>query len=132
MVTTTRWAEAVIMLMLAGLPTAAVADDALKVVAAPKEFIGQQVTVGCLVAYAQEESPTWCEVYDGSGKEAGTILFYLINVTPEDRARAMQDCGNQNPRKNNHNRCLARITGRANVSFQKAFLSDPIVEWASK
>ncbi|MBM6583653.1 hypothetical protein ILT44_25975 [Microvirga sp. BT689] len=57
--------------MLAALPTAAEADDALKVVAAPKDFIGQQVTVSCLITYAQKSSPTWCEVYDSSGQEAG-------------------------------------------------------------
>lgn len=121
-----------ILLLLAALPSAAVADDAMKVVAAPRDFIGQQVTVPCLIAYAQEASPTWCEVYDGSGKEAGTILFYLINITQEDRARAMKDCGNQNPSKNNRDRCTVTLTGQVGVQSQKAFLTDPTVEWANK
>jgi hypothetical protein len=99
------WAGSVIMLTLAALPTAAVADDAVKVVAAPTEFIGQQVTVSCLIGYAQEASPTWCEVYHPSGQEAGTIYVYLINIPrQEDRARALQDWADQNPRKNNRNR----------------------------
>jgi hypothetical protein len=121
------------LLILAVLPSAAVADDPMKVVAAPREFIGQQVAVPCLITYAQSETPTWCEVYDPSGKEVGTILFYLINVTQEqDRSRAMKDCGNQNPSKNNRERCMATLTGKIGVQFQKAFLTDPTLEWANK
>jgi hypothetical protein len=119
--------------MLAALPTAAVADDALKVVTAPKEFIGQQVTVSCLITYAQEMSPTWCEVYDGSGQEAGTIYIYLMNIPrQEDRVRAMQDCADQNPRKNNRDRCLVTVTWRVSVQREKAFLTDPALEWVNK
>jgi hypothetical protein len=126
------WAEGAIMLMMTAPPIAG-ADDALKVVAAPNEFIGQQVTVPCLITYAQEASPSWCEVYDGSGQEAGTILFYLINLAQEgDRLRATQDCGHQNPGRNNRDRCMATLTGRVGVQFQKAFLTDPTVEWVNK
>ena len=126
-------AEGVAMLMLAALPAAAAADDAEKVVAAPKEFIGHQVTASCQIAYAQETSPTWCEVYGSSGQEVGTIYIYLINIPrQEDRLRAMQDCANQNPRKNNRDRCMVTLTGRVAVQSQKAFLSDPTVEWANK
>jgi hypothetical protein len=108
------------MLMLAALPTAAGADDALKVVAAPKDFIGQQVTASCLITYAQKSSPTWCEVYDGSGQEAGTILFYLINLAKEeDRLQATQDCGNQNPRRNNRDRCMVTVTGRVGARSRR-------------
>jgi hypothetical protein len=114
-------AEGVPILMLAALPTTAVADDSLKVVAAPNEFIGQQVTVSCLIAYAQEASPTWCEVYDASGQEAGTINVYLINIPrQENRARAMRDCADQNPRKNNRDRCLVTLTGRVGVQREKS------------
>jgi hypothetical protein len=116
MVAVIPWALGAIMLMMAAPLTAAGADDALKVVAAPKEFIRQQVTVPCLITYAQESSPSWCEVYDDSGQEAGTILFYLINLAQEgDRLRATQDCGNQNPRGNNRDRCMATLTGRVGV-----------------
>ena len=120
MVTVIRWAGGAGMLMLAALPTAAGADDALKVVAAPKDFIGQQVTVSCLITYAQTSSPTWCEVYDGSGQEAGTILFYLINLAKEeDRLQATQDCGNQNPRRNNRDRCMVTVTGRVGARSRR-------------
>jgi hypothetical protein len=122
-----------VMILMTAVPTAAGADDAMKVVAAPRDFIGQQVAVPCLITYAQPETPTWCEVYDASGKEAGTILFYLINLAQEqDRARAMKDCGNQNPSKNNRERCMVTLTGKVGVQFQKAFLTDPTVEWANK
>ena len=126
-------AEGVTMLMLAALPAAAAADDAEKVVAAPKDFIGQQVTASCQIAYAQETSPTWCEVYGSAGQEVGTIYIYLINIPrQEDRLRAMQDCANQNPRKNNRDRCMVTLTGRVAVQSQKAFLTDPRIEWVNK
>jgi hypothetical protein len=127
------WAGSVIMLTLAALPTAAIAGDALKVVAASTEFIGQQLTVSCLIGYAQEASPTLCGVYHPSGQEGETIYVYLINITrQEDRARALQDCADQNPRKNNRNRCMVTLTGRVSVQRQKAFLSDPTVEWVNE
>ena len=85
-------AEGVTMLMLAALPAAAAADDAEKVIAAPKDFIGQQVTASCQIAYAQET----------------------------------------NPRKNNRDRCMVTLTGRVAVQSQKAFLTDPRIEWANK
>jgi hypothetical protein len=53
----THWpfrVEGVAMLMLATLPAVAAAGDAEKVIAAPKEFIGQLVTASCQIAYAQE------------------------------------------------------------------------------
>jgi hypothetical protein len=91
------------------------------------------VTVSCLIAYAQETSPTWCEVYSPSGQEAGTIYVHLVNIPrQEDRVWAMQNCADQNPRKNNRNRCMATLTGRMSVQRQKAFLSDPTVEWVNK
>jgi hypothetical protein len=72
-------------------------------------------------------------VYDVSGREVGTILLYLNNIPgEEDRARATRDCGSQNPTKNVRERCLATLTGRVGVSFQKAFLHDPTIEWAQK
>ena len=126
-------ANAIAILALAALPRAAAANDAIKVVTAPKEFLGQKVTVDCLLAYAQETSPTWCEVYNSSGAEVGTIYVYLINVPGQgDRVRAMQECGDQNPRKNNRERCQVTLTGVVGIQSQKAFLSDPMIEWASK
>ena len=125
-------AHAFIALALTALPTASVADDGLKVVSAPRDFVDQKISASCLITYAQEASPTWCEVHDASGKELGTILLYLINLPPEDRARAVKDCGNQNPAKNVRERCLATLTGRVGMSFQKAFLHDPTIEWAQK
>jgi hypothetical protein len=127
------WANRVAILTLVSIPTAAPADDAAKVVASPRDFIGQKVTVPCLITYAQEASPSWCEVYDSSGQEVGTILFYLINITrDEDRLRATQDCGNQNPRRNKRDRCVATLSGQVGVQFQKAFLTDPTIEWTNK
>jgi hypothetical protein len=121
------------MLLLAALPTAAEANDALNVVAAPKDFIGQKVSVSCEFAYAQEASPIWCEVFDSAGKEVGTIYVYLTNLPhQEDRLRAMKDCADQNPRKNNRDRCRVTLTGGVGVQRERAFLSDPTVEWASK
>ena len=62
-----------------------------------------------------------------------TILFYLINLAKEeDRLRATQDCGNQNPRRNKRDRCMVTLTGRVGVPAQKAFLTDPTVEWVNK
>ncbi|GEO19067.1 hypothetical protein [Microvirga aerophila] len=108
--------EGVAMLMLAALPAVAAADDADKVVAAPKEFIGWQVTASCPITYAQKTSSTWCEVYGSSGQEVGTIYIYLINIPrQEDRLRAMQDCANQNPRKDNRDRRIVTLTGRITV-----------------
>ena len=86
----------------------------------------------CLIACAQEASPTWCELYDRSGKVARTIHFYLINIAQEDRAGATKDCGNQNPSKNNRDRCMVTLTLQVGVRFQKTFLTDPTVEWANK
>lgn len=132
----TQWTfrvEGVTMLMLAVLPPAAAADDAERLVAAPKDFIGQQVIASCQIAYAQEASPTWCEVHDSSGQEVGTIYIYLSNIPrQEDRLRAMQDCANQNPRKNNRDRCMVTLTGRVAVQREKAFLTEPTIEWANK
>lgn len=123
-------AKGLITIAVAGLPAVSLADDGVKVVSAPRDFVDQKISAACLITYAQEASPTWCEVHDASGREVGTILVYLINLPPEDRARAVTDCGNQNPARNVRERCLARRVG---VSFgQKAFLHDPAVEWATK
>lgn len=125
-------AQSLIAVALTSLATGAVADDGAKVVSSPRDFADQKISASCLITYAQEASPTWCEVHDASGKEVGTILLYLINLPPEDRARAVKDCGNQNPARNVRQRCLATITGRVGVSFQKAFLHDPTIEWMQK
>ena len=125
-------AQGLIAMALIVMPTVSVADDGVKVVSSPRDFVDQNISASCLITYAQEASPTWCEVHDGSGKEVGTILLYLINLPPEDRARAVKDCGNQNPAKNVRERCLATLTGRVGLSFQKAFLHDPTIEWAQK
>jgi hypothetical protein len=59
------------------------------------------VSVPCLIAHAQERSPTWSEVSNSSGQEVGTVHIHLINLPrQEGRLQAMQDCADQNSRKN--------------------------------
>ena len=120
------------MFMLDALPAAA-ADDAEKLVVAPKELMGQQGTASCRIAYAQETSHNGREVYGISAQGAGTIYTSMSNIPgQQDRPRSMQECANQNPRKNNRGRCVVTLTRRVVVHRERAFLTDPTIEWTNK
>ena len=43
----------------------------------------------------------------------------------------MQDLADQNPRRNNRDKCMVTLTGRARVQFQKVSLTGPMIEWTN-
>ena len=123
-------AEGVTMLMLAALPAAAAETQRRWLQRQKISAAGDRILPDCLCSRDKPHLVRGLWQFRAGGR---TVYIYLINIPrQEDRLRAMQDCANQNPRKNNRDRCMVTLTGRVAVQSQKAFLTDPRIEWANK